>query len=102
MRRNDKKLDARIGARKTEFLYTVWAVVICNLAPQLRRFSFRNGKSWLTVAITNKLFEDGTLEATKEDIFEQIICFTLSEQFNISKSLADYFAEEAKFIENIK
>ena len=50
----------------------------------------------------DKLFEDGTLEANKKDIFEQIICFTLSEQFNISKNLVDYFAGEAKFIENIK
>ena len=37
----------------------------------------------------NKLFKNRPSEATKEDIFEQIVSFTISEQYIIVKSMID-------------
>lgn len=44
------------------------------------------------------MFEDSSLEATKEDVFEQIVGFTLSEGYTVSKGLVKLLMEEAKFV----
>ena len=43
-----------------------------------------------------KLFEDGPLEATKEDIFEQMVNFTLSEQCLKMKELIYELTDKRK------
>lgn len=44
----------------------------------------------------NKLFKNRPSEATKEDIFEQIVVFTLSEQYRIAKCLVDYLTGKSR------
>jgi len=48
----------------------------------------------------NKLFKNRPSEATKEDIFEQIVSFTLSEQYVITKSLVFPLAREKSLFFN--
>lgn len=43
----------------------------------------------------NKLFEDRPSERTKEDIFEQIVIFTISEQYMTSRNLVETLIKKA-------
>jgi DNA invertase Pin-like site-specific DNA recombinase len=47
------------------------------------------------------MFKDSPSEATKEDVFEQIVSFILSEQYVIIKSLVDHLTEKARSFLNI-
>jgi len=48
-----------------------------------------------------RVFENRPSAATKEDVFEQIIDFTLSEQYRISKGFIDPLMEKVRFLLDI-
>jgi len=47
------------------------------------------------------VFENRPSAATKEDVFEQVVSFILSEQYILAISLIDHLAEKARAFTNI-